>query len=103
MHIVSVCLDLALYVGAILQSAILQIMCYNTNDTILQIMCNITNDARALDCDAKYAMCLQRSRCLFTVLCDAALNTRLHISGVGIAVLIAILCDARYCAELIAR
>ena len=38
-----------------------------------------------------------------TVLCDAALITRLHISGVGAAVLIAMLCYARYCAELTAR
>ena len=38
------------------------------------------------------AMCLQRSRCLFTVLYDAALITRLYVSGVGAAVLIAMLC-----------
>ena len=49
------------------------------------------------------AMCLQRSRCLFTVLCDAARITRLRISGVGAAVLIAMLCYARYRAELTAR
>ena len=82
-------------------SAILQMMCYITNSAILQMM--LEHLIAVLSWVEIKAMCLQRSRCLFTVLCDAARITRLRISGVGAAVLIAMLCYARYCAELTAR
>ena len=82
-------------------SAILQMMCYITNSAILQMM--LEHLIAVLSWVEIEAMCLQRSRCLFTVLYDAALIARLYVSGVGAAVLIAMLCYARYCSELTAR
>ena len=75
-------------------SAILQMMCYITNSAILQMM--LEHLIAVLSWVEIKAMCLQRSRCLLTVLCDVTLIARLHISGAGGAALIAMLCYARY-------